>query len=84
MIILAAGVNGSVTIVEGGDARGAFLGGGVYRFKKYLKSEFFVLFHHFRKTRLIGGESLLPSLFFQFFFSGHFIIGERSKVKGVD
>jgi hypothetical protein len=84
MIILVAGVDGFITIIESGDARGAFLRGGVYRFKKYLKSEFFILFHHFRETRFIGGKPLFPSFFFQFLFSGHLTFGERSKVKGVD
>jgi len=72
-ITFLAGVNRFVTIAEGRicEATSAFLRGGVYRLKKDFKSEFFILFHHFRETRFINRKSLLPSLFSKFFFSGH-------------
>jgi len=70
-LAFSAGVNGPVTLTESCDASGAFLRGGIYRFKKDLKSEFFILFNHLRQTGFINGESFFPTLFFKFFFPIH-------------
>jgi hypothetical protein len=72
-MLFLTGVNGSVTIAEGGDARGALLRRGVDRLEKDFKSEFFILFNHFRETRFISREPFFPTLLFEFLFSTHLI-----------
>jgi hypothetical protein len=80
-ITFLAGINRFVTIAEDGDAGSTFLGGGVYRFEKDLKSEFFILFHHFGETRFINCEPFLPPSFFEFFLSSHLKRSSRLKIK---
>jgi len=48
LLLFGSGVDGSVTIVEGGDACRAFLGGGIYGFEKNFESELLVLICHLR------------------------------------
>jgi hypothetical protein len=72
-MLFLTGVNGFVTIAESGDARDAFLRIGIDRFEEDFKSEFFILFNHFRETRFISREPFFPTLLFEFLFSTHFI-----------
>jgi hypothetical protein len=75
MIILAAGVNGLITITEDRvcEATCAFFRGSIHRFEKYLKSHFFVLIYHLGEAGFIDGEPFFPAFFFEFFFPGHFL-----------
>ena len=48
LLLFGSGVDGFVTIVEGDDARRAFLGGGIHGFEKNFESELLVLVCHLR------------------------------------
>jgi len=70
-LTFSAGVDGSVAVGGGGDAGGAFLGGGIDRLQKNLKPKFFVLLGHLREAGFIHGEAFFPAFLLKFFFSGH-------------
>ena len=68
-----AGVDGFVTVVRSSDARCAFFRRGIHRFEENFKPKLFVLLYHLRQAGFIDGKSLLPTFFFEFFFSRHLI-----------
>ena len=65
------GVNGLISVCKGRNTTGTFFRRGVNGLKKDFKSEFFVLFDHFRKARFINREPFFPALFLKFFCSAH-------------
>jgi hypothetical protein len=78
-----AGVNGFIAIRGSVEAAGTFLVLEVNRLKKNVKPKLPIFFHCFRETRFISGKSFYPSLFLEFFCSGHqieFVRGLRLEV----
>jgi hypothetical protein len=71
ILILAAGVDGSVAVEGGRDAGDAFLRGGIDRLQKNLKPKFFILLGHLREAGFIDGKAFFPALLSKFFFASH-------------